>query len=345
MIRLPERPVLVVFELGFVGDSLMTLPTLLALRQAHPDAKLVRVINRAMSELWEGCPHADDIIAFDRKAPKLVEAKRVLGLLRGHRPDAFLNLHTPDRDRPVRFYWRDALFARRSGARFLLGWSHGLDSLLLTHPVPRSRFGADNMALEMFRVAEPLAEAPALDDVHFWHDDSHRAEGDRQLDEAGLEPGAAFLAVSPFGKDPAKELAPEDLGGLLARCHDATGLPAVLLGGPADVAKVAELRPAFGSPVLDLVGRNGLKVAAAILERASAVLAVDSGLMHLAALVGRPTVALFGPMPAHRWRPFRDEALTTFSGRTRGLLGDADREPFELDRIAAAVHDATEAAS
>ena len=152
---------------------------------------------------------------------------------------------------------------------------------------------------------------------------------------------APFLAVSPFGKLADKELTPSQLGGLLERCWKATGLPAVLLGGPADTCKLPELRSEFRSPILDLVGRNGLKVAAAILERASAVLAVDSGLMHLAALVGSPTIALFGPMPVHRWRPFRDDRLTVFVGRTRGLLDDASKPPFDPEAITAAVAAAT----
>lgn len=345
MLALPERPLLVVLELGFVGDSLMTLPTMAALQRAHPDARIVRVINGAMSELWEDCPYCDELLAFDRKAPKLRAGRELVAALRALKPDALLNLHTPDRDRPARYYWRDALFARRSGARFRLGWSHGLDSFLLTHPVPRSAFGDDNMAHEMFRVAEPLAPAPALAEVAFWQDDSHRQEAERQLAEVAREGGldwpAPFLAVSPFGKMVDKELAPAELGRLLELCWTSTGLPAVLLGGPGDVHKVDELRAEFRSPVLDLVGRNGLKVAAAIHERAAATLAVDSGLMHLAALVGSPTIALFGPMPAHRWRPFRDEKLETFSGRTRGPLDAVDKEPFELDRIAAAVAEAT----
>jgi ADP-heptose:LPS heptosyltransferase len=327
VIPLPERPVLVVFELGFVGDSLMTLPTQLALRAAHPRARLVRVVNAAMSELW--------------KAPKLREARRVLALIRSLRPDAFLNLHTPDRERPPSHYWRDSLFSLGTGANLRLGWSHGLDSLLLTHAVPRSCFGRENMANEVFRVAAPLASAPLFDGFAYWHDDAHRREGERQLARAaaldGLDFPEGYLAVSPFAKESFKELRPEQLGDLLSLCWERSGLPAVLLGGPADAVKVEELRVHFRSPVLDLVGQNGFKVAAGLLERARAVLAVDSGLMHLSTLVRAPCVAVFGPMPLHRWRPFRDERLQAFVGRTRGIPDDQSRAPFDLERIADAV--------
>lgn len=335
MPRSSEPPVLVLFEIGFVGDSIMTLPAMEALRRARPEARILRVVNSAMMQLWQGCPLCDELVAFDRRAPKLREAAALARRLRGRRPELFANLHVPDRDRPAAFYRRDAVFARATGARRRLAWSAGLDRLLLTDTVPRERFGDENMAVEVFRVIEPLGLALQPERVAFWHGEENRREAAEQLAEAGVDGG--FLAVAPFGKDEAKELPEAELAELLARCAARAGLTPVLLGGPADAAKMERLRPVLRGRVVDLVGRNGLQTAAAILERARSVLAVDSGLMHLGALVGAPVTALFGPMPVHRWRPFRDERLEVFEGRTRGLAGSAEHEPFDLDAIAAAV--------
>jgi heptosyltransferase-1 len=337
---LPEGSVIVVLELGFVGDSIMTLPTMAAVRDSQPGARIVRVINAAMAQLWRGCPYCDELLPFDRAASKLGEGRRLLRELRARRPAAFVNLHTPDRDRPARFYWRDAAFALATGSRLRLAWSHGPDAWLATHAVPRSRFGDANMAEEMFRVAEPLAAAPPWDEVRLWLGGEHRAEAERQLSEGLSASGsgwpAPFLAVAPFAKLAEKELAVDALAELVDAVRAATGLTPVLLGGPADTGKMARLRGALSPPFVDLVGCNGLMVAAAILERADATLAVDSGLMHLAAVVGSPVVALFGPMPVHRWRPFRGDRLVALVGRTRGR-GGSDRPPFRADEVVAAV--------
>ncbi|WP_135467273.1 glycosyltransferase family 9 protein [Crenalkalicoccus roseus] len=83
------------------------------------------------------------------------------------------------------------------------------------------------------------------------------------------------------------------------------GARAVLLGGAGaeEAAMAAPVREALGARALDLTGRLSLPEAAAVLARCALFVGNDSGLMHLAAAAGAPTLGLFGPTSAEEYAP------------------------------------------
>jgi ADP-heptose:LPS heptosyltransferase len=91
---------------------------------------------------------------------------------------------------------------------------------------------------------------------------------------------------------------------LIARLG-ARGLAVLVSGGPADRRKSAELVEACGpgAGVISIAGELSLPELAAVLRGASAVVAVNTGVMHLAALLDAPLVALHGPTSRRRWGP------------------------------------------
>ncbi|WP_413206297.1 glycosyltransferase family 9 protein [Rhodospirillum sp. A1_3_36] len=83
------------------------------------------------------------------------------------------------------------------------------------------------------------------------------------------------------------------------------GAPIVLLGGPGEREAIPPLRAALSDlTVLDLVGEGSLLDAQAVLERCALFVGNDSGLMHMAAASGIPTLGLFGPSPDHLYGPW-----------------------------------------
>ncbi len=109
----------------------------------------------------------------------------------------------------------------------------------------------------------------------------------------------------------------------------ALDLPVVVLGGPGD-AEAAMAAPVLAAlpGAIDLVGQLTLPQAAALLSRATLYIGNDSGLMHLAAAAGAPTLGLFGPTNADEYAP---------SGpRARAVLADTHDSPAgasELERL------------
>ena len=126
------------------------------------------------------------------------------------------------------------------------------------------------------------------------------------LATAGLEPGAPFVVFAPgaaYGS--AKQWLPERFAELGARVVRDLGWHVVLVGSRADASVCEEIvgeRPAALAPassVVNLAGRTNLAELVALLSRSRAVVANDSGAMHLAGAVGARVVAVFGATNEH----------------------------------------------
>ena len=120
-----------------------------------------------------------------------------------------------------------------------------------------------------------------------------------------------------LGTDPAIALAPGSVGASkrwtyypeAARRLAERGLDVWVVGGPGEKALAAEIVAAGGARVRDLTGadlRNGILAMAA----AKVAISNDSGLMHIAAALGTPTIGIFGPTSPHLWAPLNGLAAT-----------------------------------
>ena len=170
------------------------------------------------------------------------------------------------------------------------------------------------------------------------------APEDRARAAALLPPGTPILALGPTANWTGKVWPPERF----------VALARLLLAGPLAGARVAVLagpgegERALAAPVLaqfpdaiDLVGMLSLPEAAAALGRAALFVGNDSGLMHLAAAAGAPTLGLFGPTPADEYSPAGRRTATAIARgpRMEDLSVEAALEAaaglLALDRAAA----------
>jgi heptosyltransferase-2 len=80
-----------------------------------------------------------------------------------------------------------------------------------------------------------------------------------------------------------------------------------VLGGPNEIASAQQIAAAGGDAVRDLTG-NDLRDAILALAAATVSVTNDSGLMHVSAAIGTPTVAIFGPTSPWHWKPLNPVA-------------------------------------
>lgn len=129
---------------------------------------------------------------------------------------------------------------------------------------------------------------------------------------ADVHAGAGFLALGPGANFMGKRWPPERFAELAARVCGPGGLmegrPVLVLGGPEDRAIAAAVAGAAPGGV-DVAGRLDLLASAALLKRAGLFVGNDSGLMHIAAAMGAPTVGLFGPSNEGVYAPTGAHAL------------------------------------
>lgn len=300
-----------------LGDVVMTMPFLHTL-QRHWNAVAAA---RGQQLRWIAVGHTAGAALLSEAAPAFIAEVILEGggaakpdpwaLLRRWRkrpPAAFLNLSQSAR---LPF----AAWLSRVPIRAGIADNH---LRLLYHHSIRYRDLQEHIAVRL----EPLLLALTGDDRSLWLPLGPAllggGTGPDRLRAAGWDGGDyATLAFGTrgYGKRwfPERHTWPELMRLLLAR-----GVRPVLLGGPDEVSLGAELA-ALAPGTLNLTGRTTLPEACAIQAGAWGNVAIDTGLAHLAAATGRPTVTIFGPSPELWANPIGPRAMTV-----RGPAVDCD---------------------
>ncbi len=291
--KAPRR--ILVRAVNWVGDAVMTLPALTALAAACPQARIEVLAKPWVAPVYAPHPAVAEVVAFEARGAHAGPAGllRLAGELRARRYDWAVLFQNA---------FQAALLARVARVPVRLGFAADGRGLLLSHQVPRgaavraahqSSYYLHILAGAGLPVAPPPPEgvSPRLhlapEDVRA-ATDLLAAEG---LAEAGpllgLAPGAAY--------GPAKCWPAERFAAAAAALLDQGFAAALLLGSAGEApACAAVARGLAGRRVLNLAGRTGLGPALAVIARLGLMLSNDSGLMHAAAALAVPTVAVFG---------------------------------------------------
>jgi heptosyltransferase II len=265
---------------NWLGDTVLALPTLRALRGALPGA-----------ELWCLGPWVGTVLETEpgiaRRLPtprgaggRLAQARR----LRQARFDLALIL-------PNSF--ETALAAWLTGARWRVGYEEGRRALL-THALT-SRNDLVHQVTSYLRLLAPLGIEVTPTAPTLTIDPARRVEARRLLDEVGVPPGDPRVGLQlGAALGPAKLWPAERLAEAAARL-DARGVRPILLGSAQSEPLAAEVQAAASAPIRTLVGRDSPALLAALVAELDALVSADSGPAHVAAAVGVPAVTLFGP--------------------------------------------------
>lgn len=275
---MPPDPAVLVVRFGALGDVVLTTPLLRAIRGAHPRAAITVVTRERWAPIFAHNPHV--------AAVETLGADGLAGLarrLRARRWDHRLDLHGSLRSRALRLLvggrwsgWRKPRLRRA-----LLRWT-GTNPLRPIAP----------MAEQYFAAARALDVHPDGDPAECFTS----PEADRAA--SAVAPRTPFVALAP-GAAHATKRWPGAHWRALAGLLRAEGL------GVASVGTVGERDVLNGCDVADASGL-GLAPTAALIRAAAAAVTHDSGLMHVAAAVRTPVVALFGPtVPAFGYGPYR----------------------------------------
>ena len=178
-----------------------------------------------------------------------------------------------------------------------VGYASEGRSLFLTRAVPRAgaaRSTARTREYQILAEAAGLAVRHAAPRLAAIPPETGRARA--MLQGAGISEGSSFAVLAPGASyGPAKQWGPERFATVSAAL-ETRGVRSVLVGAAADRDASERLRRAPDAPrgLLDLTGKTSLGELVGVLAASALVVSNDSGVMHLAAALGRPTVAIFG---------------------------------------------------
>lgn len=298
---------MLIVKLADIGDVLTATPALRALRQTFPAAQFdllttpaaavaapPRLVDRVLT-----APRS--LVRRPRDLPALLG---LLAELRRGRYDAVLFLHHLTLGAGVAKY---RLLAAATGAPLLLGLDNGKGGWL-THRVPDAGFGAAHEVEYWLRVVALLGASTSGQTLVAPCTQADMSAIAPRLQRLGSGPRVA-LHPGSGGYSPARRWEPAKWAVVADALAQRYGAHIVLVGTPADGAEAVQTLMA--APALNLAGQTTLPQLAAVLAQCDLFLGADSGVMHLAASVGVPLVALFGPSNAQAWGPWTPQTPAT----------------------------------
>lgn len=299
----PPRRILII-KPSSLGDVVHALPVLAGLRAAYPAAHIAWLVGRTFAPLLEGHPLLDEVIPFDRRrygrmlqsGTVAAEFLRFVHQLRQSRFDLVVDLQGLLRSGVLS--WASGA-ARRVGfaAAREFGWVFYTQRVRCptreAHAVEKNLHLARTIGLPVDPPAFPLGLR-----------DEELAAMRERLTRAAGGPVARFIALVPGARWETKRWRADRSAELVARLHAGGFPPCVVLGAPDDRTFADAILAACSTPVIDLVGRTSLRELSAALALADLVVCHDSGPMHIAAALGKPLVAIFGPTSPARTGPY-----------------------------------------
>jgi heptosyltransferase-2 len=277
---------------NWLGDAVMALPALGAVRRAFAGRTIVLAAIPAIAPVFhEGTVAApDEIITIDRA--------RETAQLKAARADAVLLL-------PNSFgsAWR----VGRIGAAERWGYRADWRAWLLTRAVrrPRRRVHQIEYYLELVRGLDVPVAADLDTTPRIVPRPETLAQADVMLAAAGVAPGRPLVGFAPgaaYGQ--AKRWPPDRVAQVIAEISR-QGAAAVIVGAAADrdTGRAIESSLPPGARVANLIGRTSLRQLVGVVARCAAFVSNDSGAMHIAAALGVPLTALFGPTDERETAP------------------------------------------
>lgn len=260
-----------------IGDAVLSTGLLGWLLERHPEARVSVVAGPVAAPLFEAVPRLEQVIALRKRS--------------WHRH--WLNLWRQLAPRR----WAIVVDLRATGLAYCL---HAGERRVIGKRGGPGLHRVEELA-KLFALSDP--PAPRV-----WLNEAHRASARARLQShpAGEKP---ILAMGPAANWRGKQWRGERFAELAARLMASDGiLPGARIAIFAAAHEREQARPLLESVPesrrIDLVGALDLNEAAACLERCALFVGNDSGLMHLAAAAGTPTLGLFGPSPHDRYRPW-----------------------------------------
>jgi lipopolysaccharide heptosyltransferase I len=290
-----------IVRLGSLGDVVHAIPAVAALKHRHPDVAIDWVVDPRYADLVKLVTVVDRAVPFDPRGrylalPDMIRMLRRMGYeavidLQGLLKSAALSW-TTGAPRVIGF---SRAHLREQAARFF--YSETQDPGDVPHVIHKGIALMRALGVSDASIAFPMAVPPS------------RAAAT----VAARFGSSAYALINPGAAWPNKRWPPERFGALAATIRERRGLGSVVLWGPGEEATASAVvaasrgaaEPAPATSITDLV---------AMAKGASLMVSGDTGPLHIAAAVGIPIVALFGPTRAERngpWSP-SDISLSRF---------------------------------
>lgn len=275
---------------NWVGDAVMTTPAVRAVRKNFPRAHITVLAKPWVTPVFRNNPQVDEVMAYDASG----RHKGAIGLLR-------LSRDLKDRNFDLAILFQNAFEAAliTCAARIprRLGFATDGRAILLTDRVytyPALKKG------HLIDYYLGILKGVGLDldgrELELFISEKERQNARAHLSQFGLDSSVPIAGLNPgatFGT--AKRWLPERFAELSRRIYKEKGVRSLLFGGPGEARLGEEIAAWAGDCAVNLCGRTNLREAMALIGDCRFFITNDSGLMHVAAALNTPQLAIIGP--------------------------------------------------
>jgi heptosyltransferase-2 len=310
-LRPEETRKLLIRGTNWVGDAVMSVPAMRAIRKIYSQARIYLLIRPWVRDVYAAVDFIDEIVVYDKENLHRGWGGKLdlIMTLRRQRFDAAILLQNA---------FEAAFIAWSAGIPCRIGYARDGRGILLTHsakidPAVHKKHQA-YYYLGILSAVGLLPERPWEQDIYSLRADIGICEADRisaknLLEQQGIEPGQQIVGLNPgaaFGG------AKRWLADRYAAVGDALvrnqGVRIVIFGSSADRDIAEQVAASMISKPIVLAGKTSLGQLMALLKECRLLITNDSGPMHLAAALGVPQLAIFGSTNEQATGPLSDRA-------------------------------------
>ncbi len=294
---------ILIVKLSAIGDVIHTLPSLSALRRLYPEAHITWVVEESAADLVINHPYLNSVLVSRRKSwsrdlirgqvrGPLSEVKNFIKILRQRNYDLVIDFHG---------LFKSSVIVYLSRGKRKLGYDswQELSGLFLNEKIPEDR---NKHAVDRY-LDFPRYLGAEIDKVEFTLPSDNKAKEKvlRLLRKRKLE-DKNFVAINPIALWETKLWSNEKFACLADLINNKLSLKVVFTG--SEEKSIKEITSLMNTEYVNFGGKTTLLDLAYLYKKACMVITTDSGPMHLAAAVGTPVVALFGPTDPARTGPY-----------------------------------------
>ena len=277
---------------NWVGDAVMCIPALEAVRARWPQAEIAILARPWVADLYHGQPFADRVIAQDAAPRNPFAIEGAARTLRREHFDCAILLQNA---------FSAAWLAWRAGIRERIGYARDSRSFLLTRAIPVPAKGEipaheAYYYLELLRRAGWIEKVRDVGEIRLQLAPGTAEAAETQLLQAGLRAEGIRIALAPgaaYGS--AKCWLPERFAEVADGLIGEFGADVILFGTNSEAEVCRQIASRMRHRPVNLAGQTPIGELPALFSRCQLFLGNDSGAMHVAAAVGVPVVAVFGP--------------------------------------------------
>ncbi len=275
---------------NWIGDVIMALPALEALKSNFPSSSLSVLARPWVKDILETHPAVDLLLPYNSTGRGLSRLKGIVGTARVLRREKF--------DLAILFQnaFEAALLSAMGGIRYRVGYDTDGRGVLLTHKVRRKGGGPKGHHVEYYmEILKEIGLTVTKSDPKLYISRGQAERARELLIREGIPDDKLIVGIGPgaiYGE--AKRWPAERFAEVADRAANTWGASVIILGSEKEIGIGNTVLRSMKSNATNFCGRLSLRASVGVLSFCDYFVTNDSGLMHIAAALGVPTIAIFG---------------------------------------------------